>query len=82
MFIAKAQCWKEAIIVKESTAIKERSDLHWNKGIGALGSRPHLVKSELAKEKSPGDFLVLESNWGWGNIFQIWQVNLAVSSRW
>lgn len=33
MFIAKAQCWKEAIIVKERTAIKGRCDLHWNKGI-------------------------------------------------
>lgn len=51
-------CWKQAIIIKESTTIKERSDVYWNKCMDA-----HPAKARLSK-KAQGIFLLLESNWG------------------
>lgn len=38
-FIAKVCCWGKAVIVTELGAIKERPDLHWDKGKAVLGGK-------------------------------------------
>lgn len=66
-------CWKQAIIIKESTTIKERSDVHWNKCMDA-----HPAKARLSK-KAQGIFCSWKATEGRGEAsFPSWQANLAV----
>lgn len=86
-FIAKVCCWGKAVIVKELGAIKERPDLHWDKGKAVLGERLHPVKLPACERKSSGSFLFLEDkckqcDLGSHAVYPHGQRNSAMLSTW
>lgn len=51
---------EKAVIVKEIRAIKERPDLHWDKGKVVLRERLHPVKLPACERNSSKSLLFLE----------------------
>lgn len=69
----------KSVTIKQISTLKKRSAVHWNKGKGVLGARPH--PAQLATFRKKGMCMCVWVGWRWESD-PSWQLNEALASTW